>query len=66
MTILRKPIKRELSERIARRQMAVGPVRLREKHLRTAWDISWKGIYWKTAEVQARKRGADPCCGWRR
>jgi hypothetical protein len=42
MTILRKPIKRELPERIAHRQMLVelhpGFVRFREKHTRTSWD----------------------------
>lgn len=46
MTILRRSIKRELPERIAHRQMVVelhpGFVRFREKHSRTAWDISWE------------------------
>ena len=63
MTILRKPIKRELPERIAHRQMVIeihpGFVRFREKHSRTASDISWESIYWKAAEIQARKHRAE-------
>lgn len=62
MTILRKPIKRELPQRVAHRQMVVelhsGFVRLREKHSRTAWDITWDSIYWKAAEIQTRKQRA--------
>jgi hypothetical protein len=69
MTILRKPTKRELPERIAHRQMVVelhsGFVRLREKHSRTAWDISWESIYWKAAEIQARRKHAEKHRGWR-
>ncbi len=62
MTILRKPITRELPERIARRQMVVelhpGFIRFREKRSRTAWHISWESVYWKAAEIQAqRQRG---------
>jgi hypothetical protein len=59
MTILRKPIKRELPERIAHRQMIVelhpGFIRFHEKRSRTAWDISWESVYWKAAEIQARR-----------
>lgn len=68
MTILRRPIQRELPERIAHRQMVVelhpGFVQFREKHSRTAWDISWEGIYWKAAEIQARKQRAGRTRGW--
>ncbi|HTV53969.1 MAG TPA: hypothetical protein VMI06_03555 [Terriglobia bacterium] len=68
MTILRRPIKRELSERIAHRQMVVelhpGFVRFREKHSRTAWDISWESIYWKAAEIQARRQRGERARGW--
>lgn len=63
MTVLRKPIKRELPERIAHRQVIVEIhprfVRLREKRSRTAWDISWESIYWKAAEIEATRRRAD-------
>lgn len=63
MTLLRKTIKRELPERIAHRQMVVelhpGFVRLREKHSRTAWEITWESIYWKAAEIQARRQRAE-------
>lgn len=56
MTILRKPIKRELPERIARRQMIVelhpSFIRFREKRSRTAWDISWESVYWNAAEIR--------------
>ena len=49
MTILRKPLKRELPERIAHRQLVVelhpSFVRFREKRSRTVWDISWESIY---------------------
>lgn len=68
MTILRKTIKRELLERIDHRQMVVelhpGFVRLREKHSRTAWDISWESIYWKAAEIQARRQKAERARSW--
>lgn len=68
MTILSRPIKRELPDRVAHRQMIVefhpGFVRLREKHSRTAWDITWESIYWKAAEIQARKQRAEKICGW--
>ncbi|HEX5483316.1 MAG TPA: hypothetical protein VFZ08_11895 [Terriglobia bacterium] len=63
MTILRKAIKRELPERVAYRQMVVelhpSFVRFRKKHLRTAWDISWESVYWKAAEIQARRQKAE-------
>jgi hypothetical protein len=69
MTILRKPITRELPERIARRQIVVelhpGFVRFREKHTRTAWDITWESIYWKAAEIQARKQRRENARNWR-
>ena len=62
MTILRKPIKRELPERIAHRQMVVefhpAFIRFREKRSRTVWDISWESVYWKAAEIQARQKRA--------
>lgn len=68
MTILRRPIKRELLQRVAHRQMVVelhpGFVRLREKHSRTAWDITWESIYWKAAEIQARKKRGERNRGW--
>ena len=68
MTILRKPIERELPERIAHRQMVVelhpGFVRFREKHTRTSWDISWESIYWKAAEIQARRQRGERARGW--
>ena len=68
MTLLRKTIKRELPERIAHRQMVVelhpGFVRFREKHARTAWGISWESIYWKAAEIQARKQRTESVRGW--
>lgn len=68
MTILTKPIKRELPERVAHRQMIVelhpAFVRLREKHSRTTWDITWESIYWKAAEIQARKKRAERIQGW--
>lgn len=64
MTILRRPITRELPQRVAHRQMVIeihpGFVPLREKHSRTAWDITWESIYWKAAEIQACKQmGTD-------
>jgi len=63
MTVLSRPIKRELPERIAHRQMVVelhpGFIRFREKRSRTAWDISWESVYWKAAEIEARKRRPD-------
>ena len=63
MTVLRKPIKRELPERIAHRQLVVelhpAFVRFREKRSRTVWDILWESVYWKAAEIQARKRTAE-------
>lgn len=67
-----KPIKRELPEKIAHRQMVVefhpGFIRFREKRSRTAWDISWESVYRKAAEIEARRRRAD-CVrgrgGWR-
>ena len=66
--MLRKPIKRELPERIAHRQMVVelhpGFVRFREKRSRTVWDIPWESIYWKAAEIQARKERAKRSVGW--
>lgn len=69
MTKLRKPVTRELPERIAHRQMVVelhpGFVRLREKRSRTVWDISWESIYWKAAEIQARKERAKQRVPWR-
>jgi hypothetical protein len=69
MTVLRKPIKRELPERIAHRQMIVelhpGFIRLREKRSRTAWDISWESAYWKAAEIQARRQRPDRGRAWR-
>jgi hypothetical protein len=69
MTILRKPIMRELPERIAHRQMVVelhpSFIRFREKRSRTAWDISWESVYWKAAEIQARRRRAEHAQGWR-
>ena len=59
MTTLRKPIKRELPEPVARRKMVVelhpGFIRFREKRSRTAWDISWESVYWRAAEIQARR-----------
>jgi hypothetical protein len=62
MTVLRRPIKRELLKRIAHRQIVVelhpAFVRFREKHSRTPWDISWESIYWKAAEIQARRKQA--------
>ena len=68
MTILRKPLKRELPERIAHRQLVVelypSFVRLREKRSRTVWDISWENIYWKAAEIQARKERAKRRVAW--
>jgi hypothetical protein len=68
MTVLRKPIKRELPERIAHRQIVVelypGFIRLREKRSRTAWDISWESVYWKAAEIEARKQRADRARAW--
>lgn len=55
MTILRRPIKRELPQRVTHHQIVVelysGFVRFREKHSRTAWDITWESIYWKAAEI---------------
>ena len=63
VTILRKPIKRELPEPIARRQIVVelhpGFIRFREKRSRTAWDISWESVYWKAAEIKAREGRSD-------
>lgn len=68
MTILNTIIKRELPERVAHRQIVVelhpGFVRLREKHSRTAWNITWESIYWKAAEIQARKQRAERVRGW--
>lgn len=70
MTILRKPSKRELPQRVVHRQMVVEVhscfARLREKHSRTAWDISWESVYWKAAEIQARKQRADNARSCRR
>ncbi|HTS10419.1 MAG TPA: hypothetical protein VMP68_32950 [Candidatus Eisenbacteria bacterium] len=69
MTVLRKPIKRELPERIAHRQMVVelhpGFIRFREKRSRTVWYISWESVYWKAAELQARKKRAECAQVWR-
>lgn len=68
MTILRNIIKRELPQRVAHRQMVVelhpGFVRFREKYSRTAWDITWESIYWKAAEIQARKQRAERTRNW--
>ena len=51
MTVLRKPIKRELAERICHRVMVVeihpAFVRFREKGARHALELSWEGAYWK-------------------
>jgi hypothetical protein len=63
MTILRRPNKRELPERISHRQIVVelhpALVRFQEKHSRTALDISWESVYWKAAEIQARKQRVE-------
>lgn len=68
MTILRKPIRRELPQRLAHSQMVVelhpGFVRFREKHSRTAWEITWESIYWKAAENQVRKQTAQRVRAW--
>lgn len=68
MTILRRPIKRELPERIAHRQMVVELhprfIRFREKRSRTPWDISWESVYCKAAEIQARKQQAQRAARW--
>ncbi len=70
MTILRKPIKRELPERVAHRQMVVefhpAFIRFREKHSRTTFDISWESVYWKAAEIQARKERSNRASVWSR
>jgi len=63
MTILRKPIKRELPEQIARRQIVVelhpGFIRFPETWSRIAWDISRKSVSWKAAEIHARRKSLD-------
>lgn len=70
MTVLRKPIKRELAERIGRRVMIVelhpGLIRFREKGARHALELSWEGAYWKAAEIAARHRDAERARNWRR
>lgn len=70
MTVLRKPIKRELAERISRRIMIVelhpGLIRFREKGTRHALELSWEGAYWKAAEIEARHRDAERAKDWRR
>lgn len=63
MTVLRKPIKRELPEWVARRQMVVklhpGFIRFGEKRSRIAWDISWQSVHWKVAEIQGRNQRTE-------
>ncbi len=69
MTILRKPIKRELLERIARRQIVVelhpGFIRFREKRSRIAWDISLGRVYCRAAEIEATRKCAKRTAAWR-